>query len=94
MPPKKERKAIGDLKNLGPKSQAMLGRAGITSVEQLRKLGAVAAYVKTKRANPSVSLNLLWGLEAALTGEHWQEIARKHRASLLLAVEDFERLMQ
>jgi DNA transformation protein len=81
---------IADLPSLGPKSQEMLARAGITSVEQLRKLGSVEAYVRAKRANKNVSLNLLWGLESALTGEPWQEIARKHRASLLLAVEQRE----
>ena len=31
---------LADLPNLGPKSQAMLERAGITSPEQLRQLGA------------------------------------------------------
>lgn len=84
-------KIISDLKNLGPKSQEMLARAGITSIEQLRKLGSVQAYVLTKKANSNASLNLLWALESALSGEPWQEIARLHRTSLLLAVEEFER---
>ncbi|WP_264362066.1 TfoX/Sxy family protein [Ramlibacter tataouinensis] len=38
-----------------------------------------------------VSLNLLWALEGAITGERWQEVARRHRTSLLLALEDHER---
>jgi DNA transformation protein len=38
-----------------------------------------------------VSLNLLWGLESALTGEHWQDVAKKHRTSLLLALEEREK---
>jgi DNA transformation protein and related proteins len=79
---------IKDLKSLGPKSQAMLAQAGITTVAQLRALGAVAAYVQTKRVNPKASLNLLWGLESALTGMPWQQVAREHRTSFLLAVED------
>lgn len=78
---------ISDLKSLGPKSQEMLARAGITSVAQLRELGAVEAFVRAKKANPRVSLNLLWGLESALSGERWQEVARVHRTSLLLALE-------
>lgn len=81
---------ICELKSLGPKSQEMLARAGITTVEQLREIGSVAAYVQTKKANPKVSLNLLWGLESALTGERWQEIARVHRTSLLLALEQHQ----
>jgi DNA transformation protein len=82
---------IERLPNLGPRSQAMLASVGITSLAQLRKLGAVAAYAKTKQANPSASLNLLWALEGMLTGLAWQEVARRHRTSLLLALEAHER---
>lgn len=83
--------SLCELKSLGPKSQAMLAEAGITTAEELRRIGSVAAYCLAKRANAKVSLNLLWGLESALTGEPWQQIARVHRASLLLAVEEYEK---
>ena len=45
----------------------MLRRAGITTEEQLRALGAVRAYVMVKRCSANASLNLLWALEGALT---------------------------
>jgi DNA transformation protein len=69
----------------------MLARAGITTVAQLRDLGSVEAFVRTRRAVPGVSLNLLWALESALSGEPWQEVARRHRTSLLLAVDEREK---
>jgi DNA transformation protein len=78
---------LGDLPNLGPKSQQMLDTAGIRSTAQLRKLGAVRAYAQVKRVYPAASLNLLWALEGALTGLPWQTVAREHRTSLLLALE-------
>ncbi|MGE4049473.1 MAG: TfoX/Sxy family protein [Piscinibacter sp.] len=78
---------ISDLPNLGPRSQAVLAAAGITTVAQLRRLGSVAAYAKAKRSGANVSLNLLWALEGALTGLPWQVVAREHRTSLLLALE-------
>lgn len=84
-------KTISELKSLGPKSQEMLARAGITTIAQLRDLGPVEAFVRTKRVVPGVSLNLLWALESALSGEPWQEVARLHRTSLLLAVDERER---
>ena len=84
--------SISDLKSLGPKSQEILARAGITTVEQLRQIGAVPAYAMAKCANGNVSLNLLWALESALTGEPWQDVARNHRTSLLLALEEYDRL--
>ena len=82
---------IARLKGLGPKSEAMLARAGIMTCEELQALGSVAAFVQAKRANPGVSLNLLWGLESALTGVPWQVVARAHRGRLLLALDDLER---
>lgn len=83
---------IADLPNLGMKSQQMLARAGITSSGQLRDLGAVAAFVQIKRSGIAPSLNLLWALEGALTGQSWQVVAREHRASLLLALENHEHI--
>jgi DNA transformation protein len=87
VPAKKGATPGADIPNLGPKSLQMLQAAGIRSTTQLRKLGSVAAYDRVKRTSPSASLNLLWGLEAALTGLPWQTVAREHRTSLLLALE-------
>ena len=75
---------------LGPKSQAMLTTAGIESIEGLKRLGAVQAYVMVKRNGCKPSLNLLWGLESAISGIPWQEVARVHRASLLIALDEAE----
>lgn len=86
---------LASLPNLGPRSQDMLARAGITSLDQLRALGSVAAYVRTKRANTGLpggaSLNLLWALEGVLSGCSWKEVARAHRTSLILALDEYER---
>ncbi|NDY92579.1 TfoX/Sxy family protein [Ideonella livida] len=73
---------------LGPKSALWLAEAGISTWEQLQALGAVAAYVQVRQAGRPASLNLLWALEGALSGLHWQVVAREHRTSLLLALED------
>jgi DNA transformation protein len=84
---------IAKLPNLGPKSKEMLATANIKTVAQLRKLGAVAAYARVKQKNASASLNLLWALEGALTGLPWQTVAREHRTSLLLALEQQQALI-
>jgi DNA transformation protein and related proteins len=86
--------SIADLPNLGAKSRQVLARVGIGSIAQLRRVGAVAAYANAKREHAGVSLNLLWALEGALTGLPWQEVAREHRTSLLLALDDYERRSQ
>jgi DNA transformation protein and related proteins len=82
---------LAELPNLGPKSQAMLAHAGITTLAQLRRLGAVRAYVQVKRAEPRASLNLLWALQSLLTGRPWQDVARDDRLGLLLELAAIER---
>jgi DNA transformation protein len=79
---------IADLPNFGPKSQQMLESAGIHTVEQLRELGSIRAYLQVKRSSNGASLNLLWALEGALTGQHWQVVAKQERLRLLLELED------
>ena len=79
--------SLTTLPGLGPRSVQLLQQAGIHSLDDLRQLGSVAAYVRVKRSQSATSLNLLWALEAALTGQHWQAVAREHRTSLLLALE-------
>ena len=81
---------LAALENLGPKSQAMLAAAGIESLAQLQKLGSVAAYTRVKAKVPSASLNLLWALEGALSGLPWQVVAKEHRTSLLLSLEQLQ----
>lgn len=81
-------KGLAEMRNLGPKSREMLAKAGIKTEAQLRQLGAVRAYVKTKAVWPQASLNLLWALEGALSGRDWREVAETERASLLMALED------
>ncbi len=74
------------LRNLGPRSEELLASVGITTVAQLRGLGSVAGYARVRRAQSSVSLNLLWALEGAITDLPWQVVARELRTSLLLAL--------
>ena len=80
---------IIDMPNFGPKSQQMLTQAGIHTVAQLRELGAVRAYLQVKRSGKA-SLNLLWAMEGALTGQHWQVVAKQERLRLLIELEDIE----
>lgn len=75
------------LKNVGPKSAAWLRQVGVRTQDDLVSLGAVAAFVKVKRAGFRPSLNLLYALEGALMGCHWQQVPEERRAELLLAAD-------
>lgn len=80
--------------DLGPKSREMLRLGGISSLAQLRGMGSVAAYVMVKRAGYKPSLSFLWGIEGLVTGEDWRDVAKNHRTSLLLALDEHEHASQ
>ncbi len=76
------------LRNIGPKSAAWLKQTGIRTQEDLVAVGALAAFVRVKRAGFKPSLNLLYALEGAILGCHWQEIPDERRSELVLAAGD------
>lgn len=76
-----------NLPGLGPKSLAMLAAAGIHDRADLERLGSVRAYIRVKAVAHNASLNLLWAMEGALTGQDWRVVAREERTRLLLALD-------
>jgi hypothetical protein len=88
MPARKQ--TISDLRNLGPKSQAMLAKIGIHTLAQLTKAGAVPVYVMTKRVDKVVSLNLLYGLVGSIEDCDWRKVQRERKLELLNAIEEYE----
>jgi DNA transformation protein and related proteins len=85
--------AIREFPGLGPKSEAMLALAGIGTFEQLKTLGAARAFAMVRMTQARPSLNLLWGMESAISGVPWQTIARQNRLSLLMELEEVEKDM-
>ena len=63
------------MKNMGSKSREWLASVGIHSLDDVAKLGVVETYRRVKAAYPEkVSLNLLYGLQAALLDLPWNEL--------------------
>lgn len=75
--------SLVELQNIGPKSERMLAQVGIVTTVQLRRLGAVAAFLLVREAGLKPSLNLLWALHGALTGTRWNQLTEKTRQQLL-----------
>jgi hypothetical protein len=75
------------LLNIGPKSAAWLRQVGLRTPEDLAATGPVGAFIKVKRAGFRPSLNLLYSLEGALCGCHWQQIPEARREQLLAELE-------
>ena len=75
------------LRNIGPKSMAWLRQTGVRTLEDLRAVGALSAFVRVKRAGFKPSLNLLYALEGAILDCHWQEIPDGRRSELIIAAD-------
>ena len=75
------------LRNIGPKSMAWLRQTGVRSLADLKAVGALAAFVRVKRAGFRPSLNLLYALEGAILDCHWQDIPEARRAQLIAEAE-------
>jgi DNA transformation protein len=75
--------AVAKLPSLGPVTAMRLAEVGITTPAALRKIGAVAAYKKLRfRFGRDVTLNALYGLEAAVRNIDWRLIDQAEKARL------------
>lgn len=79
---------IKHLRNLGAKTGKLLRDVGVTTIEDLRKIGPVEAYYRIKSLSPqNVSLNALWAMQAGLLDMHWQQLPAEIKSTLRLALE-------
>lgn len=77
------------MKNLGPKSSEWLASVGVHTLDDVARLGVVETYKRVKAAYPEkVTLNMLWGLQAALLGISWSELPRGIKEELKRQVEN------
>jgi DNA transformation protein len=75
---------LKDLPNLRLATERMLKKAGIESVENLERTGAVDAFKAIQLTHSSdVNIELLWALEGAINGTHWSVIPQNRRQELL-----------
>ena len=77
------------MKRMGPKSSQWLASVGIHTLDEVAQLGVVETYKLVKAAYPDkVSLNLLWGLQAALLDLPWNELPPDIKEELRKQVEE------
>ena len=84
---------LRDLKGLGPTSEKHLQAIGISSPEELKKIGAVQAFIKLKKLSTTKpSLLFLYALVGAIEDKHWVNIARNEKERLLTELEGYQEL--
>ncbi|MBN8590982.1 MAG: TfoX/Sxy family protein [Anaerolineae bacterium] len=80
--------SLASLKNIGPKTREWLHEVGIHTPADLDRFGAVEVYKRLKERFPEkVSLNALWGLQAAILDIHWTALPPDMKDDLRAQVE-------
>ena len=59
---------LSDLPNIGKEVERQLNEVGINSYEQLKELGAQAAWLKIQEIDESACIHRLYALEGAICG--------------------------
>jgi len=73
---------VSVIRNLGPASDAAFARAGITSADQLRDLGADVAYARILAAGSKPHFIGYYALVMGLMGRPWNDCRGAEKAEL------------
>lgn len=73
---------VSSIPNLGPASEAAFARAGITSAEQLRDLGADAAYLRLLKSGSAPHFIGYYVIVMGLQGRPWNDCKGAEKAAL------------
>jgi len=85
-----QNRKLTELKNIGKKIAGRLNEVGLSSEDDLRMVGAVAAHQMIKLKYPNETLPVcyyLYSFEGALCDKHWNEIGEKRKQQLKADIE-------
>ena len=76
-------RSLASLRNIGEVSAGWLEAVGISSLEDLQRVGVIEAYRRVKAAYPDrVTLNMLYALEGAVLDIPWDQFPLDMKADL------------
>ena len=73
---------VSSIRNLGPATEAAFARAGITSAEELRALGADAAYLRLLETGTPPHFIGYYVIVMGLQGRPWNDCQGTEKAAL------------
>lgn len=82
---------VSGLRNLGPRSAALLASIGVRTRDDLAKLGAIGCCARLLAADRKISLNMAYAIEGALQDCDWRELPHEFRLQLVKEFRDLRR---
>ena len=79
---------LRDLKGFGPKSEEILAKVNINSVDEFMEIDPFELYKQLKLNVKGTGLNSIYAIIGAREGKHWQEIAKTQKPEILIRLDD------
>ncbi len=76
------------LKGFGPKSEEILAKVGINTVDEFMAIDPFELYKRLKQKVKGTGLNSIYAILGARENVHWQEIARTRKEDILIQLDD------
>ena len=73
---------VSTIRNLGPRSEELFARAGLTTAEEVRALGADGAYLRLLQAGVRPHFIGYYALVMGLQGRAWNELGEREKDEL------------
>jgi DNA transformation protein len=74
--------SLSDLPNIGTTLAQRLSEIGISTPEELIRLGSKTAFIRLKVADPTTCINTLMALEGAVLGIRWHHLSEDSKLEL------------
>lgn len=75
-------RALTSLPNIGKVVEQKLIQAGITTPEELIKMGTEQAFIRIETIDPTACLSMLQALEGAIQGVRWHDLPKERKERL------------
>jgi len=79
---------LRDLKGFGPKSEEILAKVNINSVEEFMEVDPFELYKQLKQEVKGTGLNSIYAIIGAREGIHWQEVANTRKEEIIFRLDD------
>ena len=79
---------LRNLKGFGPKSEEILAKVNINSVEEFMDIDPFELYKQLKLNVKGTGLNSIYAIIGAREDKHWQEIANTQKIEILIRLDD------
>ncbi|PCJ15827.1 MAG: transcriptional regulator [Gammaproteobacteria bacterium] len=83
----KEPKRLRDLNGFGPKSEEILARVGVHSVDEFMAVDPYELYALLLPMK-GIGLNSIYAILGARDNESWLDVAQKRKTEILMCLDD------